>query len=90
LGLAGAIAGMAIGLPLVGYFAHAGIDFRSLLGSSWTFEGVVFEPVIYPQLGAWVVPYIGVIAIGATLIAFLYPAWVCARTDPANALRAAP
>ncbi len=90
LGLAGALAGMAIGLPVVGYFAHAGIDFRSVLGSSWTFEGLVFEPVIYPQLGAWVVPYIGLVAIGATLIAFLYPAWVCARTDPAVALRAAP
>lgn len=90
LGLAGALVGMAIGLPLVAYFAHAGLDFRAMLGSSWTFEGMVFEPVIYPQLGSWVVPYIGLVAIGATLVAFLYPAWVCARTDPAVALRAAP
>ena len=90
LGVAGALAGMALGLPIVGYFAHAGIDFRAMLGSSWTFEGMLFEPVIYPQLGVWVVPYIGTVAIAATLIAFLYPAWVCARTDPAVALRAAP
>lgn len=90
LGVVGAIAGLAIGLPVVAYFAHGGIDFRAVIGSSWTFEGMVFEPVIYPQLGAWVVPYIGLVAIGATLIAFLYPAWVCARTDPAVALRAAP
>lgn len=90
LGVAGALVGLAIGLPVVAYFAHTGIDFRAMLGSSWTFEGMVFEPVIYPELGAWVVPYIGLVALGATLVAFLYPAWVCARTDPAVALRAAP
>lgn len=90
LGVLGAVAGLAIGLPIVAYFAHAGLDFRSMLGSSWTFEGVVFEPIIYPELGSWVVPYIAAVAIGATLVAFLYPAWVCARTDPAVALRAAP
>ena len=90
LGVLGAIAGITVGLPVVGYFAHAGLDFRSIVGSSWTFEGVLFEPIIYPELGPWVVPYIAAVAIGATLVAFLYPAWVCARTDPAVALRAAP
>ncbi|HEU4726843.1 MAG TPA: FtsX-like permease family protein [Kofleriaceae bacterium] len=90
LGVLGAAAGLAIGLPIVGYLSHSGLDFRSFLGASWTFEGVVFEPIIYPELGPWVVPYIAAVAIGATLVAFLYPAWVCARTDPAVALRAAP
>lgn len=90
LGVAGAAAGLTVSLPIVGYVAHAGLDFRSFVGSSWTFEGVLFEPIIYPELGPWVVPYIAAVAIGATLVAFLYPAWVCARTDPAVALRAAP
>jgi len=90
LGVLGAIVGLAFALPVVAYFEHVGLDFRSLMGSGWTFEGVVFEPIIYPQLGPWVVPYVAAVAIGATLVAFLYPAWVCARTDPAVALRAAP
>lgn len=90
LGVLGAAAGLALGVPIVAYLAHVGLDFRSVLGSSWTFEGVLFEPIIYPELGPWVVPYIAGVAIGAAIIAFLYPAWVCARTDPAVALRAAP
>lgn len=90
LGVLGALAGLALGVPIVAYVAHAGLDFRSILGSSWTFEGMVFEPIIYPELGPWVVPYIAAVAIGAAIVAFLYPAWVCARTDPAVALRAAP
>lgn len=90
LGVLGAVAGLALGVPIVAYLAHVGLDFRSVLGSSWTFEGVLFEPIIYPELGPWVVPYIAGVAIGAAIIAFLYPAWVCARTDPAVALRAAP
>lgn len=90
LGVLGAAAGLAVGLPIVGYFAHGGLDFRSIVGSTWTFEGMLFEPIIYPQLGPWVVPYIAAVAIGTTLVACVYPAWVCARTDPAVALRAAP
>jgi len=90
LGLAGALAGLAISLPVVAYYAHNGIDFSSLIGTSWTYEGMLFEPIIYPDLGTWVVPYVAAVALGATLIAFLYPAWICARTDPAVALRAAP
>lgn len=90
LGVIGAVVGLAVSLPTVAYFAHAGLDFRSMVGSSWTFEGLVFEPIIYPELGPWLVWYVAAVAIGATLVAFLYPAWVCARTDPAVALRAAP
>jgi ABC-type lipoprotein release transport system permease subunit len=90
LGLLGAVVGLAIGVPIVLHFAHSGLDLRTLVGSSWTFEGVVFEPVIYGDVGIWMVPYVLAITIGATLVASLYPAWFTARTDPATALRAAP
>jgi ABC-type lipoprotein release transport system permease subunit len=90
LGAIGAALGLAIGLPIVWYLEHAGLDFRALLGSSWTFEGVIMEPVVYGDLGPWILTYVLAIAMGATLIASIYPAWFTARTDPATALRAAP
>jgi len=90
LGLIGAAIGLAIGLPIVWYLAHTGLDLRSLMGGSWSFEGMIIEPIIYGDFGPWILPYVLVVAIGATLIASLYPAWFTARTDPAIALRAAP
>jgi ABC-type lipoprotein release transport system permease subunit len=90
LGLLGAALGLAVGGPLVWYLAHAGLDFRAVLGASWSFEGVLLEPVIYGDLGPWIVPYVFAVAIAATLAASLYPAWFTARTDPATALRSLP
>lgn len=90
LGLLGALIGLAVGMPIVLYFAHSGLDLRSLVGANWTFEGVVFEPILYGDVGLWMVPYVLMITLGATVVASLYPAWFTARTDPATALRAAP
>ena len=90
LGVIGGAVGLAISVPILSYLAHSGLDFRSWMGASWSFEGVAFEPVMYGDFGPWVVPYVLVVALGATLIASLYPAWFTARTDPATALRAAP
>jgi ABC-type lipoprotein release transport system permease subunit len=90
LGVLGAAGGLAIGIPIVRYLNHTGLDFRKLLGSNWSFEGVIMEPIIYGDLGPWILSYVLVVAIGATLVASLYPAWFTARTDPATALRAAP
>lgn len=89
LGLAGGIVGLAIGGPIVWRFARVGLDFRKYMGASYTFSGVVIEPVLYGDFGAWIVAYVLVIAIGATMLASLYPAWFAAKTDPAVALRVA-
>lgn len=90
LGLLGAVVGLAMGLPIAYYLTHHGLDLRSLMGSTWTFEGVLFEPILRGDLGPWIITYVLAIAMGATLVASLYPAWFTARTDPATALRAAP
>ena len=90
LGVVGGALGLAIGVPILSYLEHSGLDFRALLGSNWTFEGIMFDPVIYGDFGPWVLPYVLVIALVATLVASLYPAWFTARTDPATALRASP
>lgn len=87
LGLGGAAAGLALGLPLVWRLASAGLDFRRYMGTSYAFQGVLIEPVIYGDAGAWMVPYVLVVAVGATVAASLHPAVFAARTDPAAALR---
>lgn len=89
LGLAGALVGLGLGAPIVWRFAQVGLDLRRYLGSSYTFEGIILEPVIYGDYGTWIVAYVFLIAIGATMVASIYPAWFAARTDPAVALRVA-
>jgi ABC-type lipoprotein release transport system permease subunit len=89
LGLAGAAVGLAAGAPLVWWVSVRGLDFRALMGESWSFQGVVFEPVIYGDWGPWIVGYALAVSVGATVVASLYPAWFAARTDPAAALRVA-
>ena len=89
LGAAGALLALAIGAPLVWRLARVGLDFRPYLGSSYAFQGVLFDPVIFGDFGVWIVPYVFIVAIAATVLASLYPAMYAARTDPAVALRVA-
>jgi ABC-type lipoprotein release transport system permease subunit len=89
LGVAGALTGLALALPFLWSLARTGLDFREYMGTSYSFQGVVLEPIIYGDLGFWVVSYVFFIALGATMAASLYPAWFAARTDPAAALRVA-
>lgn len=89
LGVAGALVALAVGVPIIWRFAHVGLDFRRYMGSTWTFQGVLLDPVIYGDFGPWIVSYVTLVAIGATLAASLYPAWYASRTDPAAALRVA-
>ncbi len=89
LGLAGAAVGLALGLPFLWHVSVHGLDFRRFMGASYSFQGVIFEPVLYADLGPWIVPYVLAVSVGATVIASVYPAWFAARTDPASALRIA-
>jgi len=89
LGGGGAVVALAAGLPLVWRLAHRGLDFSSFLGSSYVFQGVLFDPIVYGDFGWWIVGYVASVAMGATIAASLYPAWYAARTDPAVALRVA-
>lgn len=87
VGAAGAALALALGLPVVWRFARQGLDLTRYMGTSYSFQGVIIEPKIYGDLGAWVAWYVFALAIVATVIASLYPAWFAARTDPADALR---
>jgi len=90
VGLAGAVLGTALALPLLLWVERRGIDFRSIMGSNYSFQGIVIEPVIYGEMGSWIVPWAILVSLGATFIATAWPAWFAARTDPAEALRSLP
>jgi ABC-type lipoprotein release transport system permease subunit len=89
LGGGGALVALVAGLPLVWRLAHTGLDFTRYFGGSYVFQGVLLDPIIYGDFGWWIVTYVGAVAMGATVVASLYPAWYAARTDPAVALRVA-
>jgi ABC-type lipoprotein release transport system permease subunit len=89
LGAAGGLLALAFGVPLVRRLAHVGLDFSRYLGGGYSFQGVLFDPVIFGDFGFWIVPYVFVVSIGATVLASLYPAWHAMRTDPAAILRVA-
>jgi ABC-type lipoprotein release transport system permease subunit len=89
VGIAGALLALMIGVPLVWRLARVGLDFRRYIGSAYSFQGILFDPVFYGDFGLWIVPYVFIVAIGATVLASLYPAWHAMRTDPAAVLRVA-
>jgi ABC-type lipoprotein release transport system permease subunit len=89
IGIASAVVGLLLGLPFVWTLATSGIDLSRYMGASYSFQGVLIEPVIFGDFGAWTAWYVFAVAIVVTVIASLYPAWFAARTDPADALRVA-
>jgi ABC-type lipoprotein release transport system permease subunit len=89
MGALGGVLGLAIGLPVVWRLSTTGLDVTRYVGSNYSAFGLVIEPIIYGDLGAWVAPYVLVIALVSTLAAAVYPVWFAVRVDPAAALRVA-
>ena len=87
LGVLGAAAGLLLAMPLVYYTATTGIDFSKVMGEEGTsISGVLFDPVMYSDMGLWMIPHALFVALISTLIAALYPAWYAVKTDPTSAL----
>lgn len=89
LSLAGGSLALAIGAPLMWAFARRGIDLRRYFGTNYSFAGTLIEPKLFGDFGWWILPYVFGVAMGATILASVYPARFAARTDPAVALRVA-
>ena len=88
LGLAGAVAGLMIGVPPAYWVATKGIDFASMYGTNdMSVSNILIDPVFKGDFGWWLVPLSFVLALTATILSSLYPAWYAAKTDPAAALR---
>ncbi|MHC4168321.1 MAG: ABC transporter permease [Planctomycetota bacterium] len=88
LGLFGSILGLALGLPAAWYVATEGIDFTKMYGESdMAVSNVLFDPIFKGDFGWWLIPLAFELALTATILSSLYPAWFAMRTDPATALR---
>ncbi|MCA9605562.1 MAG: ABC transporter permease [Myxococcales bacterium] len=90
LGVASALAALAWAAPLAWKLNTGGVNLGALMGSEdsgYAFGGLLIDPMFYPGFGAWMVPYAFLLALIATIVASLYPAWFASRTDPAQALR---
>ena len=85
MGLLGALAGLAFSFPLVYQTATKGWDVTSLMGD-FTISGVLFDPIIYSDMGLWLVPQALAIAVVSMLVAAIYPSVYALRTDPTSAL----
>jgi ABC-type lipoprotein release transport system permease subunit len=86
LGIIGGLVGLVLALPLVYHTATQGIDFSDMMKGNVAVEGVFFDPVIYADMGFWMLPYALFIGLLSTLVAALYPAWSVLRSDPGSAL----
>lgn len=86
LGVLGAAAGLFLATPLVYYTATTGIDFRAIMGEEMAVSGVLFDPVMYSDMGLWMIPHALFVALVSMLVAALYPAWYAVHTDPTSAL----
>ena len=89
IGIASAALGLVLGLPFAWTLATRGIDLSRYMGASYSFQGVLIEPVFYGDIGPWTGWYVLTVAIVVTVVASLYPAWFASRTNPADALRVA-
>jgi len=90
LGVLGTASALALGLPVIAVLAIHGVDLSGVMGGDKVaMSGVLFDPIFHADLGLYLVPYAVILAISATVLASVYPAWFAARTDPASALRVA-
>ncbi len=88
LGLAGALLSLLIGVPLVYLISIYGIDFGGLYAEAdLGISNILLDPIIYGDFGWWLAPLAFGLAITATILSSLYPAWYAGGTNPAAALR---
>ncbi len=90
IGLIGTALGLLLTLPPVYLLATKGVDLTAFTGEgTQVMSGVLIEPILYGDMGWWLVPYGIVVSFLSTLLASIYPAWFATRIDPAAALRVA-
>ena len=86
VGVAGSGVGLVIVTPLVYLLATKGLSFADAFGGDASIAGVLFDPVIYGDMGPWMVPVAFAVGVTATLAAAIYPTASALRTDPTSAL----
>lgn len=88
LGIIGCLAGWVLGLPAVYWISTYGLDFSKIYGDiEMSMSNILIEPILYGDMGWWLIPYAIVMSLSATTLSSIYPAWYALNTDPATALR---
>jgi ABC-type lipoprotein release transport system permease subunit len=87
VGLAGTAVALGIGGSAAYYISTHGVNLAAFMGSDFTFGNALFDPYMQGDFGTWIVWHALGVCVAATLLAFMYPAWLATRTDPADALR---
>ncbi len=86
LALLGAAAGLLLAMPLVYHTSTVGFDFSQLLGGDMAISGVLFDPIVYSDMGLWIVPHALLVAFVSMFVASIYPTCFALRTNPTSAL----
>ena len=87
IGIGGALVGLVLGGSGAFFLHRWGIDLAGLMGEDVSVGNVLLEPHVYGGFGAWVLWQALAISVVSTVVASVYPAWLAARVDPADALR---
>lgn len=90
LSLLGAAAGLVLAAPGLWYLVVPGIDLAKLMGQELNMAGMLIDSVFRGEAGLWLAKEALILALGATLLASLYPAWLVFRAEAAEALRGEP
>ena len=85
-GVLGALFAVLLGSGLA-YWLSRGINILALAGDSMQGFGVIMDPVLYGDIGVWIIWYALIVCIVATVTASIIPAWKATKVDPAEALR---
>jgi len=86
LGILGTFAGLLLGAFPVYYTATEGFNFAAIMGDDLNIGGVLVDPVVYADMGVWMLPYTAAVALLSAVLASFYPAWYAMKTDPTSAL----
>ena len=90
LGLLGALLGLCVATPVIYYLATSGVPLAEMMGDGDpAMSGVLLDPILYGDMGSWIIAYALLLSLASTVLAALYPAFYATRTDPAEALRVA-
>lgn len=88
LGFIGGIIGLIWAIPSTYLLATKGINLSRFYGSSGiSVSNILIDPIFKGDFGWWLFPLSFILAMTATILSSLYPAWYASKTDPAAALR---